>query len=403
MVVERGLENMINDIHNFGIEWNDLDPIVKIGTSENMDGIEDDSVDLVVTSPPYGTVKDYGYKDQIGFGSSFFEYYTRMRKVIEECKRVSKFGARIIINIGDQYMRKGEYSKRYRIEPIAYKITSICDDIGLEFLGDIIWKKISNTSTSGGCSFMGSIFYPRKGMVTYDYEHILIFRNVSGKKQEINKGLKEYSKISIEEWKKWFVGHWNISPARQDKHCAMFPEEIPYRIIRMFSIVGDTVLDPFAGSGTTLKVAKSLLRKSIGFEMNPDFVDLIRDKVSEATPFLFFDHQTFYNLLSSKYNMDIDFSSGKGITCIRNENGDGIVLDFETFPNEIDIEKKVRENNFKNFENGKGDWDTISKYVVVLNSRLSDVGGKMVKGKKKDIGIVTLGAITSNKLDLFKL
>ena len=113
---------------------------------------------------------------------------------------------------------------------------------------------------TGGCSLLGSIYYPRNGLITFDYEHILIFKKHNGKKKSISRQTKELSKISLSEWKKWYVGYWKFPGIIQKEHIAMFPEELPYRLIRMFSYIGDIVLDPFLGSGTTLKTAKSLFR-----------------------------------------------------------------------------------------------------------------------------------------------
>jgi hypothetical protein len=124
---------------------------------------------------------------------------------------------------------------------------------------------------------MGSFPYPPNGIIEIDYEFILIFKKEG--KRKVPKNKKELSILSKEEWKEYFSGHWKFGGAKQVEHEAVFPEELPKRLIKMFSFVGDRVLDPFAGSGTTLKSALELGREAIGYEINPEFVELIKRKV----------------------------------------------------------------------------------------------------------------------------
>jgi predicted GIY-YIG superfamily endonuclease len=125
---------------------------------------------------------------------------------------------------------------------------------------------------------MGSFPYPRNGIIKLDYEFILIFKKY-GNPPKVNHEVKEQSKLTQEEWNQYFTGHWNFSGEKQDKHLAMFPEELPKRLIKMFSFVGDTVLDPFLGSGTTSLTAKNLDRNSIGYEINEEFLPIIKEKL----------------------------------------------------------------------------------------------------------------------------
>ena len=165
-----------------------------------MEELEDNSIQLVITSPPYGKIKDYGLEDQIGYYDSFEEYFQRLSKVWKECYRVLESNCRVIINVGDQYLRTTKFG-RYHILSISSRIIKDCIDSGFDFLGDIIWQKISTTNTTGGCSLMGSIYYPRNGLLTFDYEHILIFKKYEGKKRNINLNVKELSKISLSNGK----------------------------------------------------------------------------------------------------------------------------------------------------------------------------------------------------------
>lgn len=125
---------------------------------------------------------------------------------------------------------------------------------------------------------MGSYPYPRNGILKIDYEFILIFKKL-GDAPKPTKEQKEFSKMTAEEWNTFFAGHWNFAGTRQNNHIAMFPEELPRRLIKMFSFVGETVLDPFAESGTTSLMAKKLDRYSVGYEINPDFIPIIKEKL----------------------------------------------------------------------------------------------------------------------------
>ena len=258
---------------------------VIIGNSANMLEIENDSIDLTVTSPPYWNIKDYKSDGQIGYGQSLHEYLNSIFFVWEECYRVLKDGTRLCINIGDQFLRSVDYG-RYRIVPIHAEFTTQCSNIGFDYMGSIIWQKKTTMNTTGGANVMGSYPYPPNGIIEMDYEYILIFKKPGKKK--IQKSIKEKSKLTKEEWKTYFSGHWNFSGERQGIHEAMFPEELPRRLIKMFTFVDDTVLDPFLGSGTTAKVSLDLNRSSIGYELNEDYLPIIKNKLLPSCVSLIF-------------------------------------------------------------------------------------------------------------------
>ena len=247
-----------------------------LADSRSLKELKDESVDLVVTSPPYWHIKDYGVENQIGYGQSLHEYLKDLYRVFKECFRVLKGGTRLCVNIGDQFARSIVYGK-YKVIPLHAEIISMCEDIGFDYMGAIIWQKKTTMNTTGGAVIMGSFPYPPNGIVEIDYEFILIFKKEG--KRKVSKEIKECSKLTKEEWKEYFSGHWKIGGARQINHEAVFPDEIPRRLIKMFSFYGDTVLDPFAGSGTALKVALELGRNAIGYEINPKFLELIKEKV----------------------------------------------------------------------------------------------------------------------------
>jgi len=248
-----------------------------IGDSRRMDAVDDESVHLVVTSPPYWQLKDYGSKQQIGYNDSYQDYINNLNLVWNECYRVLHKGCRLCINIGDQFARSVYYG-RYKIIPIRTEIIKFCEKIGFDYMGAIIWQKVTTCNTTGGATIMGSFPYPRNGIVKLDYEFILIFKKL-GKPPKVSKQIKERSKLSKEEWNQYFYGHWNFSGEKQNQHLAPFPEELPKRLIKMFSFVGDTILDPFLGSGTASLAALNLSRNSIGYEINPEYRDTIQRRL----------------------------------------------------------------------------------------------------------------------------
>jgi len=250
---------------------------VIIGDSRQMTELADKSIQLVITSPPYWQLKDYGNGGQIGFDDTYEDYINNLNLVWNECHRVLEDGCRLCINIGDQFARSVYYG-RYKIIPIRTEIIKFCETIGFDYMGAIIWQKVTTCNTTGGATIMGSFPHPRNGIIKIDYEFILIFKK-PGISKNVPKTVKEKSKMTTEEWNQYFVGHWNIPGEKQNGHLAMFPEEIPKRLIKMFSFVGDTVLDPFLGSGTTSLAAKNLERNSIGYEINADFIPVIKEKL----------------------------------------------------------------------------------------------------------------------------
>jgi endonuclease YncB( thermonuclease family) len=196
---------------------------------------------------------------------------------------VLKPGRRLCINIGDQFARAVVYG-RYKVIPIHAEIIAQCESIGFDYMGAIIWRKKTTMRTTGGAVVMGSFPYPPNGIVELDYEFILLFKKPEqdgerGTRDVVPQVVKEVSKLTRDEWKEFFSGHWEFAGERQALHEAMFPEELPRRLIRMFSFVGETVLDPFLGSGTTVKVALELRRSAIGYEIQPEFEPLIRQKL----------------------------------------------------------------------------------------------------------------------------
>lgn len=247
------------------------------GDSRSLNKIADKSVQLIVTSPPYWQLKDYGTVDQIGFNDSYEEYINNLNLVWQECNRILADGCRLCINIGDQFARSVYYG-RYKVIPIRTEIIRFCESLGMDYMGAIIWQKTTTMNTSGGGAVMGSFPYPRNGILKMDYEFILLFKKL-GNAPKPTKEQKEASAMTKEEWKQYFSSHWNFNGVKQMGHIAMFPEELPKRLIKMFSFIGETVFDPFAGSGTTSLAAINLGRNSIGYEINKEFAPIMREKL----------------------------------------------------------------------------------------------------------------------------
>ena len=241
-----------------------------------MPELADASVDLVVTSPPYWLIKDYGSTGQIGFGQSLHEYLRDLARVWTECRRVLHEGGRLCVNIGDQFARASLFG-RYHVIPLHAEITCQCAEAGFDCMGSIIWRKKTTLNTSGGAVVMGSYPYPPNGVVEIDFEYILLFRK-PGTPRRPAAHARAAAALTRDEWKSWFSGHWEIGGARKKGHDAPFPEEIPRRLIRMFSFPGDLVLDPFLGTGTTARVALSLGRRAAGYEISREYLQAARDQ-----------------------------------------------------------------------------------------------------------------------------
>lgn len=275
------------------------------GDSRQMNLLADKSVHLVITSPPYWQLKDYGTENQIGFHESYESYINNLNLVWQESYRVLHPGCRLCVNIGDQFARSVYYG-RYKVIPIRTEIIKFCETIGFDYMGAVIWQKVTTCNTTGGATIMGSFPYPRNGILKIDYEFILLFKK-QGVAPAPTKEQKELSLITKDEWNTYFSGHWYFAGAKQDGHIAMFPEELPARLIKMFSFSGETVLDPFLGSGTTSLAASNLGRNSVGYEINLDFIPIIKDKLNVNQSDLAATEYVFQNdIVKTDLNKEIE-------------------------------------------------------------------------------------------------
>ena len=254
------------------------------GDSGNMEDLQDNSVHLVVTSPPYFNAP-FDYPDLF---ESYDAYLEKMRKVAKELKRVVAEG-RIVCIVCDDTLIKG---KKY---PVVADLTKIYIDEGFIYRDKIIWIKPEGyirISRRSGVVLQHP--YPMYFYPDNIQETILIFQNGEFDYKSIPKEVKESSKIDIGKYQenKWYLTTWNIVNVlplknRLEEGIAAFPEEIPRRLINLFSYVGETVLDPFMGSGTTNKVAAMLKRNSIGYEIDLELCEIVKEKMGLKQSLLF--------------------------------------------------------------------------------------------------------------------
>ncbi|NOZ61018.1 MAG: site-specific DNA-methyltransferase [Calditrichaeota bacterium] len=325
-----------------------------------MSSVPDKSVQLIITSPPYWQLKDYGTDDQIGYNDSYEEYINNLNLVWKESYRVLESGCRLCVNIGDQFARSVYYG-RYKVIPIRTEIIKFCESIGFDYMGAIIWQKKTTSNTTGGASLMGSFPTPRNGILSIDYEFILIFKKL-GTPKKPSREIKELSKMTKEEWKTYFSGHWNFGGAKQDGHIAVFPEELPKRLIKMFAFVGDTVLDPFLGSGTTSLAAKNLGRNSIGYEINEEFLPYIKQKLNINND-MFFDFEIIKEKPTLYFKEEI-----KKLPYIFK---DFHKFDKKTDPKKLQFGSKIDKNSSTQREEYYSVKEIISPALIKLNNDLT--------------------------------
>lgn len=312
------------------------------GDSRNLSLLPDNSVHLIITSPPYWQLKDYGTDNQIGFHDSYEKYINNLNVVWSECNRVLHPGCRLCINIGDQFARSVYYG-RYKVIPIRTEIIRFCETLGMDYMGAVIWQKQTTMNTTGGGAVMGSFPYPRNGILKIDYEFILIFKK-QGKAPKPTTEQKELSAMTKDEWNAYFASHWTFGGAKQDGHIAVFPEELPYRLIKMFSFAGETVFDPFMGSGTTALAARNLQRSSIGYEINPEFKKYYEDKVISS---LSFGNEEFRFLTdNTAFDCESKIQALPYIFADPHKMANKIDIKKLQFGSKISVEKKAREEYF---------------------------------------------------------
>lgn len=233
--------------------------------------VPDKSIHLVVTSPPYWTLKRYReHPAQLGHVEDYEDFVEELSKVWKHCYRILVPGGRLVCVVGDVCLSRRKFG-RHLVTPLHADIAVTCRKIGFDNLNPIIWYKIAKATyeVNNGTKFFGKPYEPN-AIIKNDIEFILMQRKPGGyRKPTIEQ--RRLSKISKKDYSAWFRQIWNIPGASTKNHPAPFPLELANRLVRMFSFTGDTVLDPFCGTGTTMLAAMKANRNSIGIEVDPEY------------------------------------------------------------------------------------------------------------------------------------
>jgi len=249
--------------------------------------LQDESVHLVVTSPPYWTLKKYNeHENQMGHISDYELFLTELSKVWQEVYRTLVPGGRLVCVVGDVCLSRKK-NGRHRVVPLHADISVNCRQIGFDNLNPIIWHKISNANyeVNNGTKFLGKPYEPN-AIIKNDIEFILMQRKPGGYRKPTPEQ-REMSRIQKDDYSKWFQQFWNITGASTKSHPAPFPFELANRLVRMFSFWGDTVLDPFCGTATTMLAAMESGRNSIGIEVDSEYFSLAAKRLKEKNRHLF--------------------------------------------------------------------------------------------------------------------
>jgi len=248
--------------------------------------VNDESIHLILTSPPYWTLKKYrDNENQLGEVEDYERFLNELDKVWKQCYRTLVPGGRLVCVVGDVCLSRRKNNGRHTVVPLHASIQEHCRKIGYDNLAPIIWYKIANVkyeSNGNGAGFLGKPYEPN-GVIKNDIEFILMERKHGGyRKPSI--AIRTLSIISNENHKQWFQSIWSgVTGTSTHNHPAPYPEKLAERLIRMFSFVGDTVLDPFMGTGTTTVSSAKWGRNSIGVEIDPHYFELAEKRIHKAT------------------------------------------------------------------------------------------------------------------------
>lgn len=251
--------------------------------------LDSNSVHLVLTSPPYWTLKDYRVTEgQLGYVADYEEFLAELDKVWAHCRRVLVPGGRLICVVGDVCLSRRQNRGRHTVVPLHASIQEHCRKLGFDNLAPIIWYKIANMrlESENGSSFLGKPYEPN-AVIKNDIEFILMERNPGGYRSP-SVAARTLSVISSENHGEWFQQIWSgVTGASTRDHPAPYPVQLAERLIRMFSFVGDTVLDPFSGTGTTSVAAAMWGRNSVGVEVDPEYFDYAARRLHDESSDLF--------------------------------------------------------------------------------------------------------------------
>ncbi|MGQ0766823.1 MAG: DNA-methyltransferase [Gemmatimonadota bacterium] len=252
------------------------------GDARELDWIASESIHLVVTSPPYWTLKEYNdTPGQLGHVREYEEFLDELDRVWHHVFRILVPGGRLVCVVGDVCLSRRAHG-RHLVMPLHADITVRCRRIGFDNLNPILWLKIANASfeVENGSKFLGKPYEPN-AIVKNDVEFILMQRKPGGYRNPTEEQRK-LSMIAKSDFDRWFQQTWKLTGASTRDHPAPFPLELADRLVRMFSFVGDTVCDPFSGTGTTLVAAAQARRNAVGVEIDPDYVEISKSRLAGA-------------------------------------------------------------------------------------------------------------------------
>lgn len=258
------------------------------GDARELSFIPDEAIHLVVTSPPYWTLKRYNDSEgQMGHIEEYEQFLTELRRVWAEAFRVLVPGGRLVCVVGDVCLSRRENNGRHTVVPLHADICVQCRQLGFDNLNPIIWHKISNASyeVSNGSKFLGKPYEPN-AIIKNDIEFILMQRKPGGYRKPTEEQ-RRLSMIPKDKFDKWFQQFWTITGASTKEHPAPFPFELASRLVQMFSFTGDTVLDPFCGTATTMMAALKHGRNSIGVELDTQYCKLAASRLMDENSSLF--------------------------------------------------------------------------------------------------------------------
>jgi site-specific DNA-methyltransferase (adenine-specific) len=241
------------------------------GDARDLTFIDDESVHLVVTSPPYWNLKRYNeHQDQLGHIDDYEKFLEELNKVWRHVYRILVPGGRLVCVVGDVCVARRTFG-RHLVFPLHADISVNCRRIGFDNLNPILWHKIANANyeVENGYKFLGKPYEPN-AIIKNDVEFILMQRKPGGYRQPTDVQ-RQTSKIAKADFDRWFQQIWTITGASTRHHPAPFPLELAARLVRMFSFTGDTVVDPFCGTATTMIAALRNNRNSIGVEIDPEY------------------------------------------------------------------------------------------------------------------------------------
>jgi len=272
------------------------------GDARDLSFLDDESIHLVVTSPPYWNLKRYNENpSQLGHIENYEAFLIEIEKVWRDVFRVLVPGGRLVCVVGDVCVSRRKFG-RHLFFPLHSDICVLCRKIGFDNLNPIIWHKIANASfeVPNGTKFLGKPYEPN-AIIKNDMEFILMQRKPGGYRKPTEEQRK-LSKIEKKDFDTWFQQIWNITGASTRNHPAPFPLELATRLVRMFSFHGDTVLDPFCGTGTTMIAALRYGRNSIGIDIDPEYCRMAARYLKKESSNLFITTELIFEKMASDHS-----------------------------------------------------------------------------------------------------